>query len=186
MKYFLQNFQIHSCNFTFVEYSALLELISGMASPIICASEILEDISYFKVSQTILIALVAILFLVILQYLLWRRRFSHLVPGKPPRFFDLLGNLSEMSFREKSRNGYSVNVFLLQFFGGFSKLFQKQKMFCVWFFCEPVIVLAKAEAVEPNINVESFFCLKKTLGKKGYYDEGGDEKDGITKILRRN
>ncbi|GFX02644.1 cytochrome P450 4V2 [Trichonephila clavipes] len=102
-----------------------------------------------------------------------------------------------MSFREKSRNGYSVNVFLLQFLGGFSKLFQKQKLFCVWFFCEPVIVLAKAEAVEiggenslpslTGIEKSYFLCLvgakmdiEEVDGKSwAWVEEDDAEKSGV-------
>ncbi|XP_055934501.1 cytochrome P450 4V2-like isoform X2 [Argiope bruennichi] len=95
----------------------------------------------------IIVAITSML-MVAIKYFYWRRKFSQLIPGKQTRFFDPLGNLSDLPLSEKSRNGYSLNVIFLQMLGGFSKLFEKQKLFCVWFFCSPVIVLAKAEAVE--------------------------------------
>ncbi|GBM33173.1 Cytochrome P450 4V2 [Araneus ventricosus] len=115
--------------------------------------------------SSVLIVTIAILigmFMVVMNYLCWRRKFSRLMPGKQPGFFNPLGNLSELPLSEKSRNGHSVNVFLLQMLGGFSKLFEKQKLFCIWFFCSPVIILTKAEAVEailsdPKIIEKSWF-----------------------------
>ncbi|GFY48209.1 hypothetical protein TNIN_473731, partial [Trichonephila inaurata madagascariensis] len=80
---------------------ALLELNSGMASFYgFLLPEIEEGYAFCKVFQTISIALSCSISCT-LKYLLWRRRFAHLVPGKPPRFFNLLGNLGEMSFTEK-------------------------------------------------------------------------------------
>ncbi|GFY46709.1 hypothetical protein TNIN_496981 [Trichonephila inaurata madagascariensis] len=105
-----------------------------MASSMVSASEIEEGYTFCKVCQTISIALVAVVFLAILKYLLWRRRFAHLVPGKPPRFFNLLGNLSEMSFTEKSKKWILCKCVFATILRWFFKVIPKtETILCVVF-----------------------------------------------------
>ncbi|CAL1275672.1 unnamed protein product [Larinioides sclopetarius] len=65
-------------------------------------------------SSVVIVTIVILLamFMVLMNYLFWRRKFSRLMPGKQPGFFDLLGNLSELPLTEKSRNGLSINAVL--------------------------------------------------------------------------
>ncbi|GBO29285.1 hypothetical protein AVEN_270201-1, partial [Araneus ventricosus] len=64
------------------------------------------------------------------------------------RFFNLLGIMSELPLRKKSRNGQSLLVFAQQILLGHAKLLDQEKLYCAWLFFYPIIVLLKAEAVE--------------------------------------
>ncbi|GIX82254.1 cytochrome P450 4V2 [Caerostris extrusa] len=99
--------------------------------------------------------------LLVLRYLIWRRKVSRLIPGvKKVSFFSLLGNTNHLRLSVKSRNGHSLTVcvksvhaFLLfldaqQIVAGFAKILPHEKLYCIWLFCHPIIVLAKAETVE--------------------------------------
>ncbi|GBO32132.1 hypothetical protein AVEN_52177-1 [Araneus ventricosus] len=79
---------------------------------------------------------------------MWRRKFSKTVPSIKMRFFNLLGGVSQLPFRKKSRNGQSLLVFAQQILLGHAKLLDQEKLYCGWLFFYPIIVLLKAEAVE--------------------------------------
>ncbi|GFT97850.1 cytochrome P450 4V2 [Nephila pilipes] len=87
-----------------------------------------------------------------LKYAIFRKRVSQKLPGKKLRFFDLFGNLSDVPMTKESCHGWSFNVFFLQVFGGYSRLFQNCPLFCFWVSYVPFIVLTKAEAVEALIS----------------------------------
>ncbi|GIY15071.1 cytochrome P450 4V2 [Caerostris darwini] len=86
--------------------------------------------------------------LILLRYFIWRRKVSRLIPGIKVSFFSLLGNMNHLRFSAKLRNGHSLMVYAQQFVAGSAKLLTQEKLYCIWLFCHPVVVLAKAEAVE--------------------------------------
>ncbi|GIY20727.1 cytochrome P450 4V2 [Caerostris extrusa] len=86
--------------------------------------------------------------LILLRYFIWRRKVSRLIPGIKMSFFSLLGNTNHLRFSTKSRNGHSLMVYAQQVAAGWAKIFTQEKLYCIWLFCHPVVVLAKAEAVE--------------------------------------
>ncbi|CAL1298224.1 unnamed protein product [Larinioides sclopetarius] len=106
----------------------------------------------WKIWNISIVAAIAMAFLIIMRYLLWRKKYSQLIPGRNVRFFSILGNLSDLPFSAKARNGYTLNVFLLMLFEAYSKLLNDAPLFCFWFFCSPIVVLYKTEAIEAFVN----------------------------------
>ncbi|GFQ94717.1 uncharacterized protein TNCT_320661, partial [Trichonephila clavata] len=93
------------------------------------------------------------------------RKIVQIVPGKKFRFFNLLGNVSDLPLSERSRNGYSILVCAQQVLAGYAKLFVHAKLYCLRLFIYPVIVLAKAEAVE------AIFNGPKTIDRPPIYEK---------------
>ncbi|GFX66673.1 hypothetical protein TNCV_1428391 [Trichonephila clavipes] len=82
-----------------------------MATPF--ADQFMELRKTFNVWQVfgILIAAAFLGFvLLILKYAVLRRRLSQKLPGRKLRFFDILGNLTDMPLSQKKSHGWSFNV----------------------------------------------------------------------------
>ncbi|GBN11680.1 hypothetical protein AVEN_175123-1, partial [Araneus ventricosus] len=79
------------------------------------------------------------------------------------RFFNLLGNLSDLPLTKKARNEQSVLVYLQQLLLAYGKLLEQEKLYCLWLFSLPLIVLPTAEAVE------TIFSGTKAIEKPSFY-----------------
>ncbi|GFT86251.1 cytochrome P450 4V2 [Nephila pilipes] len=100
----------------------------------------------------------------LIKFCYWNRKIPQVILRSKFRFFNLLRNISDLSFSERSRNGYSILVCAQQVLAGYSKLFVNAKLYCLWLFFFPIIVLAKAEAVE------AIFGGVKTTDKPFFYN----------------
>ncbi|CAL1271347.1 unnamed protein product [Larinioides sclopetarius] len=96
----------------------------------------------FLISVTIRISIF------VLNYAIGWRKISKTIPATKMRFFNLLGTVSEIPFSKKSRNGQSVLVYLQQLVLAYRKLLEQEKLYCLWLFFLPLIILPNAEAVE--------------------------------------
>ncbi|GFQ63977.1 cytochrome P450 4V2, partial [Trichonephila clavata] len=93
----------------------------------------------------------------------WIRKISEVVPGRKYRLLNLLGSISDLNLFQKSRNAYSILVCGQQILAGYAKLFVYSKIYSVWIFFYPLIILAKAEAVE------AIFSGNKTTERPPFY-----------------
>ncbi|KAF8782456.1 Cytochrome P450 4c3 like protein [Argiope bruennichi] len=79
-------------------------------------------------------------------------KYNQELPGRQLRFFDVLGNVHDIPFKVHRKLGLSFNVSVQQAFGGYARLFRKEKLFCFWIIYFPFVFLLNAEAVEALIN----------------------------------
>ncbi|XP_035223413.1 uncharacterized protein LOC118196120 [Stegodyphus dumicola] len=113
------------------------------------------DIKSFDVGIILRPFLIATLFCVItvwIKYTIRRRKYNALLPGRKVRLISFCANLTDVRYNEISRNGYSLNVFILQILSAYSELFRNKKLFCFWILYSPFVICVKADAVEDLIS----------------------------------
>ncbi|GIY15069.1 cytochrome P450 4V2 [Caerostris darwini] len=111
------------------------------------------------------------------------------MPGSKVRFYNFLGNISDLPFFGRSRNGYSILVYIQQLIGAYGKMFAREKLYCLWLAFHPLIVLAKAEAVEvifggsKIIEKTAVYDWMEPFFGKGLLTSGGDKWKSRRKML---
>ncbi|GBM41341.1 hypothetical protein AVEN_241494-1 [Araneus ventricosus] len=85
---------------------------------------------------------------VLLRYSLWRNKCSQLLPGKKPRFLDILGDAKDFAIYDNSPNKYFSQMNFFDVIGRRAKEFRKHQLFCLWITFVPFVCIVKAEAVK--------------------------------------
>ncbi|KAG8177132.1 hypothetical protein JTE90_012015 [Oedothorax gibbosus] len=111
------------------------------------------------------------------------------LPGHKFSTFNVFGNLLDFSFRSESRNGFHFNVNVLQILNGFSEVFRKDNLYCIWFSYVPFVIVNKAKAVEELLSgnkmiekSQSYDFLHPWLGE-GLLTSGGSKWKSRRKLL---
>ncbi|GFT27437.1 retrovirus-related Pol polyprotein from transposon TNT 1-94 [Trichonephila clavipes] len=73
--------------------------------------------------------------------------------------------LRNLIYDKVSKKGYSILVSAQQVLAGYAKIFVHAKIYCIWIFFYPIIVLAKAEAVEVDMSLPRNQRQYKTLSQ---------------------
>ncbi|GFT86254.1 cytochrome P450 4V2 [Nephila pilipes] len=85
--------------------------------------------------------------LILMRYTFWRRKISQQIPGEKVRFFSISGSVSAL-MNIRTKNSRLNFVYALQLFSEYAKKWATKKLFCVWLFYHPLIIIVKASAVQ--------------------------------------
>ncbi|CAL1285541.1 unnamed protein product [Larinioides sclopetarius] len=109
------------------------------------------------------------IFMVILRLSLWRNKYSQLMPGKKPRFFDVLGDTKDFLIYDTS-NKYFWQMNFVDVMRRRTVEFGKQQLFCLWLTFLPIVCIVRYRAVkelmEKKIIEKNFFYkwMELTVG----------------------
>ncbi|GFU06039.1 cytochrome P450 4V2 [Nephila pilipes] len=130
------------------------------------------------------------LIVVVFRYSLWRHKYSDILPGNKPKFFDVLGDVKEMlKYKGSISDNCAMHRYAIQVMREATKRFGKKNLFCLWVFYVPFVFLVKAEAVKEllkgnKMNDKSWIykCLKPLLGS-GLIISAGEKWKSRRKLL---
>ncbi|GBM28354.1 Cytochrome P450 4V2 [Araneus ventricosus] len=103
------------------------------------------------------------IFSVVLRFSLWRNKCSQLMPGKKPRFFDILGDTKEFIVYDTWPDKYLWQMNFFDVLRRRTEEYGKQQLFCLWITYIPFVVIIKAKAVKELIEKKvsrKFFFYK--------------------------
>ncbi|GIY11493.1 cytochrome P450 4c3 [Caerostris darwini] len=112
----------------------------------------LEYVEFHQIFNLLCTAATVGIVSVCVRYVLFRRKYSELLPSRKVRWFNILGNVIDFPWTEQARNGFSFNVFSIQVLSGHNSLHPKAQLYCTWASYAPFIIFKKAEAVEALIS----------------------------------
>ncbi|CAL1294910.1 unnamed protein product [Larinioides sclopetarius] len=97
---------------------------------------------------TFVVSIIIGILTMILRYSLWRKEYSQLMPGRRPRFFDILGDLKELAIYDNSPNKYFWQTNFFNVIRRRTQEFGKLQLFCLWITFFPFVCIVKKGAVK--------------------------------------
>ncbi|CAL1294909.1 unnamed protein product [Larinioides sclopetarius] len=113
---------------------------------------------------TFVVSIIIGILTMILRYSLWRKEYSQLMPGRRPRFFDILGDLKELAIYDNSPNKYFWQTNFFNVIRRRTQEFGKLQLFCLWITFFPFVCIVKKGAVKVSELME-----KKIIEKNFTY-----------------
>ncbi|GBM28366.1 Cytochrome P450 4c3 [Araneus ventricosus] len=103
---------------------------------------------------------------VVLRFSLWRNKCSQLMPGRKPRFFDILGDTKEFIVYDTWPDKYLWQMNFFDVLRRRTEEYGKQQLFCLWITYMPFVMIVKAKAVKVQLSVYYSDASKWKLRRK--------------------